>query len=105
MSLSFSTSSVTAIGQSIQQRTDLIVLLTDDSDNSKSLEKFVNSIPSINLINNSKCTCLKIESGSVDAENIQKTFPDIKTPSVSVIGTNPTGLTFSQDLGGQMTHF
>merc|ERR1712178_55176 len=45
-------------------------------------------------INNSKCVCLKlkIDENTTDVENIQKTFPDIKIPSVSVIGTEPTGL-------------
>jgi len=89
--LEFSTSSITAISTAISQKVDLIVLLTDDSENSEKLEKFLNSIPSTNLINNSKCICLKLKSGETDAENIQKTFPNIKVPSVSIISTQPLG--------------
>ena len=90
-SLEYSTSSITAISTAISRKVDLIVLLTNESEESENLEKFLNSIPSVNLINNSKCICLKLKSGEVDAENIQKTFPNIKVPSVSIISTQPLG--------------
>merc|ERR1712173_572302 len=93
-SLNFASSLTQAVGEAITQKVDLIVLLSDDSEASATLDKFVNSIPSVNLINNSKCVCLKLklDEHTTDVENIQKTFPDIKIPSVSVIGTEPTGL-------------
>jgi len=88
----FLADSMAAIGKAMATKSDLVVYLADDSEESIKLKSLLDMPPAQTLLDNTAATCLHIVAGTQDAQNIQKTFPDVKTPSVSVIGTNPTGL-------------